>query len=117
MSDRVRALAPDDVDAVLDCAGSGSLSELVQMVPEPSQVVSTADFAAPAQGARLSGNGERAWYALADVAHLVEAGDVHVEVSDVFPLERAADAHAASQTGHARGKRVISLRPEVVQPS
>jgi NADPH:quinone reductase-like Zn-dependent oxidoreductase len=44
------------------------------------------------------------------VVDLYGAGDYHVEISDVFPLERAADAHAASQTGHARGKRVISVR-------
>ena len=113
MADRVRALAPDGVDAVLDCAGSGSIVELVGLAPDASQVVSTADFTAPAHGARVSGYGERAWYALADVARLIDAGDYHVEVADVFPLEGAAEAHAASQTGHARGKRIISVRPEV----
>lgn len=112
MAEAVRALAPDGVDAVLDCAGSGSIVDLIALAPEPNQVVSVADFTAAAHGARLSGYGERAWYALADVARLVETGDYHVEVSDVFPLERAADAHAASQTGHARGKRVISVRLE-----
>ena len=113
MADQVRALAPDGVDAVLDCAGSGSIVELVGLAPEASQVVSTADFTAPAHGARVSGYGERAWYALADVARLIDAGDYHVEVADVFPLERAAEAHTASQTGHARGKRIISVRPEI----
>jgi NADPH:quinone reductase-like Zn-dependent oxidoreductase len=110
LTERVRALAPDGVDAVLDCAGSGSLVELIGLAPEPNQVVSVADFSAPAHGARVSGGGERAWYALTHVVDLYGAGDYHVEISDVFPLERAADAHAASQTGHARGKRVISVR-------
>jgi NADPH:quinone reductase-like Zn-dependent oxidoreductase len=112
LTERVRALAPDGVDAVLDCAGSGSLAELVALAPQPSQVVSLADFAAPSVGARISGYGPRAWYALADVAELAGLGEYHVEVSDVFPLVRAAEAHAATDTGHARGKRVISVRAD-----
>jgi NADPH:quinone reductase-like Zn-dependent oxidoreductase len=112
LSERVRGLAPEGVDAVLDCAGSGSLTELIALAPEPNQVVTTADFTATSQGARVSGYGERAWYALADVARLVDAGEYHVELSEIFPLERAAEAHAASQSGHARGKRVISVRAE-----
>ena len=117
MSVGVRALAPDGVDAVLDCAGSGSLVDLIALAPEANQVVSVADFTAPAHGARMSGYGERAWYALADVARLIDAGEYHVEVCDVFPLERAADAHAASQTGHARGKRVITVRADSAGPA
>lgn len=117
LSERVRALAPDGVDAVLDCAGSGSLAELIALAPEASQVVSVVDFTAPAHGARISGYGERAWYALADVARLIDAGEYHVEVCEVFPLERAAEAHAGSQTGHARGKRVITVRSDGAGPA
>jgi NADPH:quinone reductase-like Zn-dependent oxidoreductase len=112
LTERVRQLAPDGVDAVLDCAGSGSLAELVALVPVPSQVVSLADFSAPSHGARLSGYGPRAWYALADVAELAGSGDFHVEVGDVYPLDRAAEAHAATETGHARGRRLITIRAD-----
>jgi NADPH:quinone reductase-like Zn-dependent oxidoreductase len=112
LTERVRALAPGGVDAVLDCAGSGSLAELVAIAPEPSQVVTLADFTAPSLGARLSGRGPRAWYALADVAEMAGTGSFHVEISDVYPLHRAADAHSATETGHARGKRVISVRAD-----
>lgn len=116
LGDRVRALVPDGVDAVLDCAGSGSLPELVTLVTDPSQVVSIADFSAPAHGARVSGQGERAWYALADAARLHSDGQFHLEVSETFPLHQAADAHAASATGHARGKRIIVIRPDRDEP-
>lgn len=113
LTERVRALAPDGVDAVLDAAGSGSLPELIALVPDPSQVVSTADFSAPAHGARVSGYGERAWYALPEVAEKFSEGDFHIEVQEVFPLGRAAEAHAASETGHARGKRVIAVSSDI----
>jgi NADPH:quinone reductase-like Zn-dependent oxidoreductase len=112
LTERVTALAPDGVDAVLDCAGSGSLAELVALAPEPDQVVSLADFTAPSLGARTSGSGPRAWYALGDVAELAAVGDYHVEVSEVYALDRAAEAHAAQETGHARGKRVITVRAD-----
>jgi NADPH:quinone reductase-like Zn-dependent oxidoreductase len=40
---------------------------------------------------------------------LVESGEVKPQVGQVFPLAEAAAAHAASQTGHGRGR--IVLRP------
>lgn len=48
--------------------------------------------------------------ALADLAGMVAAGDVRVEVGDVLPLERLADAHRILEGGHAHGKVVIDLR-------
>ena len=87
--------------------------ELVGLAPDASQVVSTADFTAPAHGARISGYGERAWYARPTWRGSSTPPTTTWRSADVFPLERAAEAHAASQTGRARGKRIISVRPEV----
>jgi NADPH2:quinone reductase len=42
---------------------------------------------------------------------LVEQGKIRPVVSDVYPLERAADAHAAIETGHVHGKIVLDLEP------
>ena len=44
MVDRVRAIAPDGVDAVFDTAGKTALADLISLVPEPSQVVTIANF-------------------------------------------------------------------------
>jgi NADPH:quinone reductase-like Zn-dependent oxidoreductase len=45
VGDRVRAVAGGRVDAVFDVAGKTPAEELVGLVPEPSQVVSIANFA------------------------------------------------------------------------
>jgi len=40
---------------------------------------------------------------------LVEQGKLKVIVSDVFTLDRAADAHAAMEAGHVQGKIVLDM--------
>ena len=44
--ERVRALAPDGVDAALDVAGSGVLPELIELAGGPEHVVTIADSVA-----------------------------------------------------------------------
>jgi NADPH:quinone reductase-like Zn-dependent oxidoreductase len=106
--ERVRELAPEGVDAVLDTAGKGSVPQLVQLVADPAQVVSIADFSATEHGARVtSGSEERAGYALAEAARLHAEGRYTVEVERTFPLSDAADAHRLSEGGHVRGKLVL----------
>lgn len=106
--EQVRAMAPDGIDAALDTAGKGSVRQLVQLVDDPAQVVSIADFTAPELGARVtSGGEERATYALAEAVRLYRDGRYVVEVERTFPLAEGAEAHRASETGHVRGKLVL----------
>ena len=110
LAERVAALAPDGVDAALDTPGKGSVPALIEIVGEPSQVVSIADFSAPERGARAtSGAEERATYALASVAGLFEQGAFVVNVQQVFPLADGAQAHRLSEGGHVRGKLVLTV--------
>src|SRR3954466_12890518 len=44
MVQRVRAIAPDGVDAVFDVVGKSALEDLISLVPEPSRVVTIARF-------------------------------------------------------------------------
>ena len=46
---------------------------------------------------------------LSELAELVAAGELKVAVDSTFPLEQAAAAHAASETGHGRGRRVLLI--------
>lgn len=48
-------------------------------------------------------------HALAEIGRLVEAGKIRPVIDQVFPLEAMAEAHARSETGHARGKLVIRV--------
>jgi NADPH:quinone reductase-like Zn-dependent oxidoreductase len=110
--ERVRALAPDGVDAALDTAGGGALPALVELAGGPEHVVTIADYAgAEVTGVRFSGGADpatvRALHALKDIGELIEAGRFTLRVAQTFPLDQIADAHRLSETGHARGKLVL----------
>ncbi|GAA1001234.1 NADP-dependent oxidoreductase [Acrocarpospora macrocephala] len=112
LAERVAALAPRGVDAVLDAAGSGSLPDLVAVAGDAARVLSVADLNAHQHGVRLSyiGSGDEPGYAgLAVAAALAAEGRFTVPLHAVFPLKDAAKAHDLSATGHARGKIVLTV--------
>ncbi|WP_084598918.1 zinc-binding dehydrogenase [Actinoplanes subtropicus] len=109
LADRVAALAPAGVDAVLDTAGSGSLPDLIKIAPGAAAVVSIADYTAPEHGARLTAAAEAPAEALAQAAALGAAGRYTPRVAATYGLDQAAEAHAHSQSGHAQGKLVIAF--------
>jgi NADPH:quinone reductase-like Zn-dependent oxidoreductase len=108
VADRVRSAAGGPVHAVFDVAGRTPVEELISLVPEPSQVLSIANFAAGQAGARVTGGGEdsRPMEALAEVAELLADNQLVIKVQ-TFPFDRAAEAYRISQAGHVRGKLVL----------
>ena len=108
MVDRVRALDIGKIDAVLDAVGKTPIEDLISLAPEASQVVSIANWAAAAAGARVSGGAAESQpvKALAEAAELLEQSKLVIKFQ-TFPFERAAEAHQISQDGHARGKLVL----------
>lgn len=107
--DRVRALAPDGIDAALDIAGSGVIPELIELTGDPSKVLSIADFSAPSLGAQISTGGSGAAAAFAEAARLFSADKLSIPVEKTFPLEQAAQAQAESAAGHAAGRIVVTI--------
>jgi len=108
VADRVRAAAGGPVDAVFDVVGKTPIEELVSLAPEPSHVVTIANFTAGEAGVRVTGGGADAEprTALAQVADLLVANTLVVKVQ-TFPFDRAAEAFRISQSGHVRGKLVL----------
>lgn len=105
VAERVRALAPDGVDLLADLVGGEALRELAPLAKDPSVLVSAADGETAAE---LGGAGrERSEGVLGAITGLVQQGLVDPHVEATFPLDRAAEALAAVETGHARGKIVI----------
>jgi NADPH:quinone reductase-like Zn-dependent oxidoreductase len=43
------------------------------------------------------------------LAELADAGKLRVDVADTYPLEKIADAHQANESGHTRGKIVVTI--------
>lgn len=113
--ERVRSLAGGRdpvIDRALDAAGGGALPALVELTGAPERVVTIADFQG-AQDTGVSFNGgmgpERAWQALREVAPLIDAGRFRLPVAQTFPLADIAQAHRISETGHPRGKLVVTV--------
>jgi NADPH:quinone reductase-like Zn-dependent oxidoreductase len=115
LADRVAALAPTGVDAVVDCVGSGSLPDLVTIAGGPQRVVTIADPRAGEVGVEFSrvvgpgANARLALHGLAEAADLARKGLFTVPLAAVLPLAGAAEAHRLSETGHARGKIVLTV--------
>ncbi len=107
--DRVRELAPDGLSAAVDYVGGDALDASFALVADPSRVASIVD----ADGV-LARGGRYVFVrpdvdGLAELASLVDAGALRVEVAESFPLERTAGAMTRSQEGHVRGKIAITM--------
>lgn len=108
VADRIRAIMPDGVDAILDLAGGEGLRAVVDLVHERSKLISAADPTVADLGGRMIER-DRSSRVLNIVATLVTDGKLDPHVEDVVPLDKAADAIAAVEVGHAKGKVVIAV--------
>ncbi len=108
VADRVRDAAGGPVDAVLDVAGKTPIEDLIGLAPEPSQVVSIANYTASEAGARVTGGAADSHpaEAMAEVAELLAQNKLVIKVQ-TFPFDRAGEAYRISQGGHVRGKLVL----------
>jgi NADPH:quinone reductase-like Zn-dependent oxidoreductase len=106
--------AVSDVDLAFDTVGGESTAAMLGTVRKGGALVTIAG-AAPEQQA--SERGVRAELLimspsaeqLEKVAGLVAGGEVKVEIAETLPLSEIARAHELSETGHTRGKIVLTL--------
>jgi NADPH:quinone reductase-like Zn-dependent oxidoreductase len=105
--DRVRALAPSGVDAVLDAAGRGALPDSIALRGGTDRIVTIADPAASELGIELSSRSERDAGRLAEVLDALARGELTTTVGRVLPLADAARAHELVESGHPGGKVVL----------
>ncbi|MBW8487703.1 NADP-dependent oxidoreductase [Actinomadura parmotrematis] len=109
LADRVRAAAPQGVDAALDGAGGDALAVSLELVKDRGRIITLVEHGRAAElGVRTTPN-KRSAARLAEAARFYEEGRLRVHVRAAFPLERAADAHREVATGHGRGKAVLVL--------
>jgi NADPH:quinone reductase-like Zn-dependent oxidoreductase len=107
--ERVRALAPDGVDAVFDLAGKGALEDSITLRGGPDRIVTIADFGARQLGITFSqGPQERSIARLGALAQDAAAGKLVTTVT-AYPLDQAATAQQVSDAGHVRGKLVLTV--------
>ena len=108
--DRVREAHPGHIDAVIDAAGTGVIPGSLALVVEGGPVVTIADFDAKGFNVIITTGGEPGFEdSLREAVKAVDHGTVKLPIAQTFPLERAADAHRLSESGHVRGKIIITL--------
>lgn len=107
--ERVHALAPDGVDAVLDVAGKGALEDSITLRDGTDRIVTLADFRAHQLGITFAtSTRERSAERLAALAQDAAIGKI-VTTVHAYPLTQAAAAQQVSDAGHIRGKLVLTL--------
>ena len=107
LTDRVRELAPEGVDVVVDFIG-GVLDTTRAVLKDGGRHGSIVDGEVAEHG------GLYAWVRpsaddLQTLSDLADQGLLTVPVAQVFPLEKAAEAFRVSQGGHVRGKIAIEV--------
>ena len=109
LEERVRAVAPDGVDAVVDFAARGALDASDALLRQPGRVVSILD----PQGAVQRGG--TYVFVRPDVAHLralaelVDGGKLTPHIQSVHDLDAVREALAEASGGSVRGKVVLRV--------
>ncbi|MEV2214100.1 NADP-dependent oxidoreductase [Streptomyces sp. NPDC050997] len=109
-AERVRAAAPDGVDAVYDLVGGEVLADAARLLTDPARLITAG--ASPEEVERLGGvrvARARTAAVLEAVARLVVNGELDPHITRTFPLDRAGEALRTVEDGHARGKVVIEV--------
>ncbi len=104
-----------DIDLVLDLVGGETQDRSWGVLREGGMLVST--LAAPDQEKAAAHKVRAAprWMAqpnaaqLREIAELIDAGKVKVEVAETFPLDQVRAAQQRLEQGHLRGKIVLTL--------
>lgn len=106
--ERIQALAPAGVDAALDCIGGEAIAASLALVPDRHRIGTLVD----AEAARTYGIqrvGGRSTAALRELVTLYEQGRLKLPIHATFSLTEAHLAHREVQTGHVRGKVVLTV--------
>jgi NADPH:quinone reductase-like Zn-dependent oxidoreductase len=111
VADRIRALAPDGVDAFIDCFGSGNVDLALELGVDPQRVDTIIDFAARSKGVKTDGMSTVADIggALTRIADLLARGEIALPIKARYPIDEVATAYDALGDRHGLGKIVLQV--------
>ncbi|WP_230194147.1 quinone oxidoreductase family protein [Streptomyces coriariae] len=116
LADRVRAAAPEGIQAAADLVGTDEAVDVsVELVADRSRIATIAGIVRGAQaGIKLLGGSPGAdpgtdirAAARLQLTEAAEAGRLRVLIAGSYPLSEAAAAHREIMTGHTSGKIVL----------
>jgi NADPH:quinone reductase-like Zn-dependent oxidoreductase len=106
-----------DVDLVLDTIGGGTVERSLAVLRPGGHLVTAVAEGDRELGAKFEAAGMRFSGIAVDpdpvglraLVELVELGKLRVHVQETFPFERIAEAHRLLESGHTRGKLVLTV--------
>ncbi|SFI31320.1 MULTISPECIES: NADP-dependent oxidoreductase [Microbacterium] len=105
VADRVRHVAPDGPDLLVDLVGGDALRAVADLVSDQTRIISAAD---PGTAAELGGLAlARTDEAMGKITEVIQYGLVDPHVNAQFGLDQADQAIATVENGHAAGKIVV----------
>ena len=109
LADRVRAVAPEGIDAFVDLFGPEYLELAVELGVEPERINTIISREKAGElGAKVEGSGNASTAdVLAEMAALVASGQIEIPIAATYPLERVRDAFAELEERHTHGKIVL----------
>ncbi|WP_433194027.1 NADP-dependent oxidoreductase [Nocardia sp. CA-107356] len=107
--DRIRAAAPDGVDAFIDTFGAEYVELAVELGVPVERIDTIINWeAAEKYGVKTEGNAAAGTIdVLAELAELAAAGTVEVPIAAVYPLDKVQEAYRELEQRHTRGKIVL----------
>jgi NADPH:quinone reductase len=106
---RLRAAAPNGVDAFIDLFGPDYVQLAVDLGVAPQRIDTIISFAKAGEvGAKTEGSAEASTAAvLAEIANLVATGAIDLDIAGSYPLDHVAEAFEQLEQRHTHGKIVL----------
>ena len=118
LGERLRAIAPQGVDAFIDLFGGGYVDTAITLGVTPDRIDTIIDFPAAAKhkvktdGSAAAGNRET----LAEIADLIAWGEIVMPLAGIYPFSKVKDAYVDLARRKARGKIVLALDEQQREP-
>jgi NADPH:quinone reductase len=109
LAERLRAAAPNGIDAFIDLFGPEYVQLAVDLGVEPRRIDTIISREKAREvGAKVEGSGDASTTdVLSEMAELVASGQIEIPIAATYPLESVRDAFAELEERHTHGKIVL----------
>jgi NADPH:quinone reductase-like Zn-dependent oxidoreductase len=117
LEERLRAVAPDGIDAFIDLFGGGYVDLAVALGVARDRIDTIIDFAAAGKyGIKADGSAAAASSeTLATVADLIAWGEIVMPLTAIYPFAKVHDAYRELAARKARGKIVLAFDERITE--